>query len=350
MECIYELTEVMRQKNEVEFINALNNLANDNMKVEDVNLIKSRCVIDEEVADNIVRLYASNNLVDAYNMKRIKSFEGEEFLSLADDCIVSDMSRSEKDKILTSLRSKSTSECSGLPCQVLFKVGIKYMITSNIDIEDGLVNGACGVLKHITFENNSVDISIVWIEFNIETVGRKARSKYKAYMLEHGLQENLTPILKQKITLNVSHVYNCQIIRKQFSVVAAEAVTIHKSQGQTYDRVCLDLRRCKKMTKPMLYVALSRTNQFEGLYLIGDFIPPRQETKDSVNIEIDRLRNQRKLNLSFNNLFETEGKTIIFLNIRSLNKHGDKIVHDEWYRRGDILIFAETRLKNNDAI
>lgn len=35
------------------------------------------------------------------------------------------------------------------------------MITSNINVVDGLVNAACGCLKHITFLPNSTDPHII---------------------------------------------------------------------------------------------------------------------------------------------------------------------------------------------
>ena len=88
----YELTEVMRQKNEGKLITALNNLANEGMTKEDVDLIKSRCVTENQVPDHAIRLYAANYLVDLYNRNKIEKFEGEEFVSEAQDDIMADIS------------------------------------------------------------------------------------------------------------------------------------------------------------------------------------------------------------------------------------------------------------------
>jgi hypothetical protein len=39
-----------------------------------------------------------------------------------------------------------TKDFNGLPTKLELKIGIKYMVTLNINVEDGLVNGNCGIL------------------------------------------------------------------------------------------------------------------------------------------------------------------------------------------------------------
>jgi ATP-dependent exoDNAse (exonuclease V) alpha subunit len=53
---------------------------------------------------------------------------------------------------------------------------------------------------------------------------------------------------------------------QQIPLRPAWSVTIHKSQGQTYDEVVIDLGR-GAFSPGQTYVALSRVRSLEGLYL-----------------------------------------------------------------------------------
>ena len=53
----------------------------------------------------------------------------------------------------------------------------------------------------------------------------------------------------------------------QYPVRLAWAVTIHKSQGKTFDRVVIDIGR-GAFAHGQVYVALSRSTSFEGITLI----------------------------------------------------------------------------------
>jgi hypothetical protein len=43
----------------------------------------------------------------------------------------------------------SVCELGGLPCKIPLAMGYPYIITTNIDVEDGIINGAIGILKHM---------------------------------------------------------------------------------------------------------------------------------------------------------------------------------------------------------
>ncbi|GFX04698.1 ATP-dependent DNA helicase [Trichonephila clavipes] len=50
-----------------------------------------------------------------------------------------------------NLHKMSVVESGGLPYSLKLAVGYPYMITMNLDVEDGLVNGAIGTLKYIEY-------------------------------------------------------------------------------------------------------------------------------------------------------------------------------------------------------
>ena len=145
------------------------------------------------------------------------------------------------------------------------------MIVCNINVEDGLVNGASGLLKYISINEKINEPEILWFHFLPERVGLNTRLNGINHN-DINIDKFWTPIYK-KITLLKNHTFQQkgQVTRTQFPIVAAEAMTIHKSQGQSYNEVCVSLNG--RITKSMLYVALSRVASLSGLYILGKFKP-----------------------------------------------------------------------------
>ena len=89
------------------------------------------------------------------------------------------------------------------------------MIVINIDVEDGLVNGACGILKNITFSNKNIPL-IIWLEFDNNKIGKKYKVKYNNYMKENNIDSKLIRINKMDVIINTKS--NHQITRSQLPV------------------------------------------------------------------------------------------------------------------------------------
>lgn len=121
---------------------------------------------------------------------------------------------------------------------IRFLLGTPYMITCNIDVTDGLVNGAFGILRHIEYgEEEEDNIKRVWLHIEKSKIGKLLKSKSHAHVAsKQELNHDWVPIGKR--TTNISfktRSLSCK--RLQFSLVEACALTIYKSQGGTYDTV-----------------------------------------------------------------------------------------------------------------
>lgn len=76
--------------------------------------------------------------MDKYNQKRILKCNEEFFFSPAKDIVLGDISTNTNDIFfifLKSIKKRKVTELQGLPNEVTFKLGIKYMITFNAGIE-----------------------------------------------------------------------------------------------------------------------------------------------------------------------------------------------------------------------
>jgi ATP-dependent exoDNAse (exonuclease V) alpha subunit len=123
------------------------------------------------------------------------------------------------------------------------KVGAQVMLLRN-DADQRWVNGSVGTVTRIA--------DTVWVEIDGE---------------EHEVQ----PSIWEKFKYNYSPVtkeLKRDIVAEfqQFPLRLAWAVTIHKSQGKTYDRAIVDLGQ-RSFAPGQTYVALSRITALDGLYL-----------------------------------------------------------------------------------
>lgn len=127
--------------------------------------------------------------------------------------------------------------------QLDLKVGAQVMFLRN-DPDSRWVNGSIGEVTRI---EQNVYVELDGEEHEVEPIAwEKLRYSY-----EEGSSEISREVVGQFT---------------QFPLRLAWAVTIHKSQGKTYDRAIVDLGR-RAFSPGQAYVALSRVRSLEGLYL-----------------------------------------------------------------------------------
>ena len=157
---------------------------------------------------------------------------------------------------------KMNSDCNltaGLEAVLQVAVGARVMLRRNIDTSTGLVNGAVGTVIAIAAHHITVQFDGRPEPHRVERV----KSRF---------------MLLKKVFVH----------RKQFPLILAFAVTVHKCQGLSLDCAIVDLSE-KVFCAGMAYVALSRVKQLQNLHLVA-FQEEAIKVSCKCLQEINRLR------------------------------------------------------------
>jgi hypothetical protein len=235
------------------------------------------------------------------------------------------------------------------------------MVTTNVDVLDGLVKGAIGTLRYIDRNAETSAIKRLWLYFDDSKIGRLLRVKAQAHLLANpDLDHSWTPISQRTCNLHTtSKIITCK--RTQFPLVEACAITIHKSQGGTYDTIVYEYS--KSHEQQLVYVALFRATSLNGLYLTNrddDHVfyhhrgkVNRELRNEFARLECHRLKTiedtcrdflDRSLESDFTSL------SLCTFNAQSLNAHSLDITTDFVLPRCKLLSISETWIKNDQPV
>ena len=129
------------------------------------------------------------------------------------------------------------------------------MLVRNIDVTDGLMNGAVGTIKHLEF-NSANQLTTIYVGFDNPSIGQKFLSSTTNSYCK---TTKTVAIEKTKISVPIARKRNTTVMREQFPLVLSWAVTIHKSQSLTLDSTVIDFHTsAKHLQNGQIYVALSR--------------------------------------------------------------------------------------------
>jgi hypothetical protein len=239
---IYELTSIHRQ-HEGEFKFMLNAVRHNGVTAEiaeRLNTVGAR----QAPSDGIITLATTNSAVTRINATELARLSG---------------------KVLTA-KAEISGEFGGraYPADdaLDLKVGAQVMFLRNDTQEGGTqrwVNGSVGTVTKIA--------STVWVEID----GRDHEVKPAVWEKFKYSYSARTKALRKDVVAEFT----------QFPLRLAWAVTIHKSQGKTYDRAIIDLGS-RSFAPGQTYVALSRISSLDGLYLSRPLRPSDIIVDDNV--------------------------------------------------------------------
>ncbi|XP_071176458.1 uncharacterized protein [Mytilus edulis] len=214
------------------------------------------------------------------------------------DTVCGDLPASVKTKLLSSLPEKQ-SDTANLAKEVVLAIGMKYDLTANIEVTDGLTNGSTCELKLIECKTKSIRPSIIWVKFEDARIGANNRRKY-SHLFGKDVEITWTPMFDIKRSFTYKYK---TFERIQFPLRPAAGKTIHKSQGDTLQEVVVSLKSKRKGKIPHIhYVALSRVTSLTGLQIL-DLNQQAIAVAECVRQELHRLRTDATLQLCFKPLY-----------------------------------------------
>lgn len=252
---VVELGDVFRQS-DASFVSILERVRRGEIDEEVAACLQSRVGAQLDTSDGIeaTRLYSVNRDVNALNAQRLQQLEPETHHQYEARIDISGGTPQRR----ATQRTQVLKHCSAEE-RLELREGAQVMLLHNLDQERGLVNGSRGVV--IGFSDTEPDM---WYE------ATRVHSKNTAEvdLEEHGLpivrfaNGLIEPIARHRWTTK-NEEEGMSTTLAQVPLKLAWAYTVHKSQGQTLDRVELDLSTV--FSHGQSYVALSRVRSLEGL-------------------------------------------------------------------------------------
>ena len=272
------LHHVFRQK-DPEFANMLNEMREGHMEESSIQAFHklSRPIDNDSVYPSFAatELFPTRGEVDAANNNRMRQLHGSTVTYEArDGGSVAD--KEQRDRMLANCMAPENLE---------LKKGAQVMLIKNID--DMLVNGSLGRVRGFMNEAQFDSYNADPDEFEMlqqveddEGLSKEQMKKRRVMHLSAGQTAQVWPLVRFTLSDGNTRDLLCnrelwkielpngevQASRSQVPLILAWALSIHKAQGQTLEKVKVDLG--KVFEKGQAYVALSRATSMQGLQVL----------------------------------------------------------------------------------
>uniref|UniRef100_A0A672GIF6 ATP-dependent DNA helicase n=2 Tax=Salarias fasciatus TaxID=181472 RepID=A0A672GIF6_SALFA len=330
---VVQLTTVVRQKDSVfaELLNRLRVRSRDTPMLEsDVHILKS-CETGEE--SSALHIFPTNRKVNEHNLKQLCRTCPDPVTIEAQDF----MNNRSTGKLELMAGHHSAALDTSLEETLSLGPDARVMLCKNVDVEDGLVNGACGTVTHIQLRQGDNFPQTVYVKFDDEKIGSQRRKKRSHAAVACRLSTAIDPV-EEKATKRGG-------LRRQFPLKLAWACTVHKVQGLTVDRavVCLE----KVFAPGQAYVALSRVRDLSGL-IIMNFKEKSIYCKDTIKEALDRmppfLIEQPRPSL------DTPTLSVYLMNVQNLSRHLMDLVSCTQHLQPTCIAVTETWLTAHSSL
>ena len=227
-----EFRKVYRQDDE-EFVAILNNIRSGKAMPEDIDVLNGCKAVDNQANNLIITLCARNNEAKAINDTELAKIEGDEYIYEA------------------AITDGFDPRSAIVEQRLSLKVGAQVMFCRN-DASRRWANGTLATISKL--EDDCISVRLANGEEHAVAPSQWESIEYKY----NSDSKQLSKSVKGTFT--------------QYPVKLAWAITIHKSQGLTFDEMNLSLKQ--GIFQPgQLYVALSRVRSLSGLHLLHEIKP-----------------------------------------------------------------------------
>jgi ATP-dependent DNA helicase PIF1 len=225
-----ELEKVYRQHDQA-FIDLLNAIRNNSITEEGLRLLNQRCVPDFQPPRGEMYIYltTTNDMAGQINAAELSRL------------------RTRLHTFEAQIEGDFGNEYLPTRTELQVKIGAQIMMLNN-DLEERWVNGTIGKITGITTKGNEDTIVAELADGETVEIAPYTWEIFRFFTESGQLQSEVIGRFRQ------------------YPLMLAWAVTIHKSQGKTFDRVVVDIGR-GTFAHGQTYVALSRCTTLEGLVL-----------------------------------------------------------------------------------
>lgn len=233
-----ELQKVYRQE-ERRFISMLDDIRLNDIDYDLFEDLNSRHIEDFNSEDYYVTLCSTNRTAHEINDSKLRELDTEEFFYNA------------------SVTGEFKESLFPTDFSLMLKLGAQVMFIKN-DPDKNYVNGT--IAKVVDLTHDEITVTIFDDKTGDEKVLKIEKQEWELHKYELDAKD------QTKFKAKVIGVF------KQYPLKLAWAITIHKSQGKTFDRVIIDLGK-GAFEFGQTYVALSRCRTFEGIVLKNKIKP-----------------------------------------------------------------------------